>query len=296
MAIALAPATIQDLGKQLMLYRSSLPTSAQSGVRISARDNRVSLTIAKGSGLRIVVDSVLASLLGNRMPKFTVEVQRFQTTTEASSESTKLVFALKPKERGVQSKGRPSSVKDQFSARVRSFFDTTVISQLHEAVLKEALKAPTEFGTILRALESPEVEASVRDQDPLAMARLRGIETKRQILTGNGGVLSAEKVAEVLTISRQAVDKRRKAGRLIGVSLGRRGFGYPAWQFSEQGTLPHLEAVLDALKPHDAWTKLVFLASENVATNGKKPLDVLRTGDAEKVLAAARRYGEQGAL
>jgi hypothetical protein len=167
---------------------------------------------------------------------------------------------------------------------------------LHEAALKDALKAPTELGTILHALESPEVAASVRDQDPLAMARLRGIQAKRRILTDDGGMLSAERAGEILTISRQAVEKRRKAGRLIGVSLGRRGFGYPAWQFSERGTLPRLEAVLDALKQHDAWTKLVFFASENVATDGRKPLDVLRSGDVEKVLVAARTYGEQGAL
>lgn len=128
------------------------------------------------------------------------------------------------------------------------------------------------------------------------MARLRGIEAKRRILTGDGGMLSAERAGEILMMSRQAVEKRRKAGRLIGVSLGRRGFGYPAWQFSERGTLPQLEAVFDALKQHDAWTKLVFLTSENAATEGKKPLDVLRSGDVEKVLAAARTYGEQGAL
>jgi hypothetical protein len=290
------PLTIQDLGKQLVLYRSSLPVSARSGVHIWARQNRLSLTIAKSSGLRIVLDSNVASLLGNRLPKFAVEVQRFQTTTEASCDATKLVFAPRPPEAGVHGKRGSPSVKDEFSARVRSFFDTTVVSQLHEAALKDALKAPTEFGTILQALESPEVAASVRDQDPLAMARLRGIEAKRRILTGDGGMLSAARVGGILTISRQAVEKRRKAGRLIGVSLGRRGFGYPAWQFSERGTLPHLEVVLDALKQNDAWTKLVFFASENVVTDGRKPLEVLRSGDVEKVLVAARTYGEQGAL
>ena len=300
MGTALVPATIQDLGKQLVLYRSSLPASIRSGVHISARDNRISLTIAKNSGVRIVVDSNMASLLGNRLPKFTIEVQRFQTTTEASSQATKLVFAPKLQENSVEynrkAKRGSTSVKDRFSARVQSFFDTNVVSQLHQAALKDALKSPTEIGTILHALESPEVAASVRDQDPLAMARLRGIEAKRRILTGDGGMLSAQTVAEILTISRQAVDKRRKAGRLIGISLGRRGFGYPEWQFSERGALPHLEVVLDALKRHDAWTKLVFFASENVATDGRKPLDVLRSGDAGKVLVAARSYGEQGAL
>jgi hypothetical protein len=283
------PVTLFDLGRQLLQYRRSLPARAKSGLRIRAGDDQVSLTVARNSGLRVLVDSEVASLVGNKLPKLAVEVQSFRTITDASPESTRLVFA--PKRRKEK-----RSVKDEFSARVRKFFETAVLSQVHEAALKDALKAPTEFDTILRALERPEVAAAVRNQDPLAMARLRGIEAKRRLLTEDGGMLSAEKVGEVLTISRQAVEKRRKAGRLIGVSLGRRGFGYPAWQFSERGTLPGLEAVLDALRPHDAWTRLVFFTSENVATKGKKPLDVLRSGDVEEVVAAARMYGEQGAL
>jgi len=290
------PITIQDLGKQLVRYRSSLPRSARCGVRIRASVNRISLTVAKSSGLRVLVDSRIASLLGRRLPKLAVEVQRFQTTTEASSDATRLVFAPKPREAGGHQRSGLPSVREEFAERVRKFFDSAVVSQLHEAALKDALNAPTEFDTILNALERPEVAASVRDHDPLAMARLRGIEAKRRILTEGGGMLSAQRVGEILTISRQAVEKRRKAGRLMGVSLGRRGFGYPAWQFSERGALPHLEEVLGALKQHDAWTKLVFFASENAATDGRKPLDVLRSGDAEKVIAAARTYGEQGAL
>jgi hypothetical protein len=57
-----------------------------------------------------------------------------------------------------------------------------------------------------------------------------------------------------------------------------------------------LEAVLDALKPNDAWTKLVFFTSENAATDGKTLLDVFRSGDVGKVLAASHTYGEQGAV
>lgn len=289
------PATIQDLGRRLVEYRSSLPAQAKSGLRIRASNDRIFLTVSKNSGLRVLVDSHVASLAGSKLPKLAVKVQPFQTTTEASRDSTRLIFARKAgeKTRTVQKK---RSTKDEFSARVRTFFETTVLSQVHEAALKEAVKAPTELDTILRALERPEVAAAVRNQDPLAMARLRGIEAKRRMLNSEGGLLSAEKAGELLTMSRQAVEKRRKAGRLIGISLGRRGFGYPAWQFSERGTLPGLEAVLDALKPHDAWTKLVFFSSENAATGGQKPIDALRSGHVEKVIAAARAYGEQGAL
>lgn len=109
-------------------------------------------------------------------------------------------------------------------------------------------------------------------------------------------MLSAAKAAGILTISRQAVEKRRKAGRLIGVSLGRRGFGYPLWQFSERGTLPYLETILEELKEDDTWTKLVFFTTPNGALSGRRPLDALRSGEVEKVLAVARMYGEQGAI
>jgi hypothetical protein len=285
---------IQDLGRRLVRYRSSLPASAKSGLRIRTRRDRVSLTVAKSSGLRVLVDSQVASLAGKKLPKFAVQVQPFETTTEASRDTTQLTFAQRSEKTGVRRKRH--SAKDEFSTVVQQFFDTTVLSKVHEAALREALKAPTQFDTILHALERPEVAAVVRDQDPLVMARLRGIEAKRRMLRVDGGMLSAGKVGEVLAISRQAVEKRRKAGRLIGVSLGRRGFGYPMWQFSEQGTLHGLEAILDALKPHDAWTKLVFFTTENAATGGKKPLDVLRSGNVERVLAAARTYGEQGPM
>src|SRR5476651_1731952 len=47
--------------------------------------------------------------------------------------------------------------------------------------------------------------------DPLAKARLRGALAQREILAGDGGALSAAEVAKEVGISRQAVDKRRKA-------------------------------------------------------------------------------------
>jgi len=156
--------------------------------RIRCRDRResamrshlgsLSLTVTKESGLRVLVNSKMASLVGNRMPGIAVAVQPFETTTEASAVSTRLTFAPKRRETGVRQ--RKKSVKDVFSARIRRFFH------------KDALKAPGEFDTILHALERPKVAAAVRNQDPLAMARPRGIEAKRRMLADEGGVLSAE--------------------------------------------------------------------------------------------------------
>jgi hypothetical protein len=281
--------TALDLGAELAHYRSILPISAKSGMRIRTRPNRVSLTLDRGAGLRIRIDGNTAAFTGARLPKAAFAVGDFQTTTESSPENTRVVFSSKEEP-------KRETTRDLFAARVRSFFETQVLPQLHEAALKDALNAPDEIGTVLQALQQPEVVAAVRDQDPLAEATLRGIEFKRRLLTEEGGILSAAKVGEILIMSRQAVEKRRKAGRLIGVSLGRRGYGYPAWQFSSRGVVPGLEEVLAALGPRHPWGKIAFLMSNNIVLDGKRPVHVLRSGGARRVLRAARMYGEQGAV
>jgi hypothetical protein len=169
------------------------------------------------------------------------------------------------------------------------------LTELGDAALREAASASSDYRVLLRALENPEVAAVLRRDDPLAAARLRGQEVRWQLLEKSGGVLGAEEVGQVLGLTRQAVDKRRRAGRLIGLSLGRRGYAYPAFQFREGRTLPNLERVLEALRDHDPWMQVAFFLSGNGALGGKTPLNILQQGAWSAVVAAARRYGEQGA-
>jgi hypothetical protein len=131
--------------------------------------------------------------------------------------------------------------------------------------------------------------------DPLAKARLRGVIAMRELLRGDGGSLTAKEVAERLGISRQAVDKRRKAGQLLALEPPKRGLHYPAWQFVDDGTLPGFAWVLDALRDHDAWAQARFFVSGNARLGGRRPVDLLRKGSLEPVLSAARMMGVHGA-
>jgi hypothetical protein len=166
---------------------------------------------------------------------------------------------------------------------------------LSEDSVQSAAAAPTNFAVLLRALSSGEILADLKSVEPLAPAFIRGIEAKRRLVEGYGGALGAEEVANILGITRQAVDKRRRAGKLLGLTTGRYGFRYPVWQFTESGVVPGLQAVLAVLAPHDEWMQAAFFVGEHPRLGGKKPIDLLKDGKLERVLDAAEVYGEHGA-
>ena len=161
--------------------------------------------------------------------------------------------------------------------------------------IEEATTAPNDYLVLLSAMNTPSVAAQLTEKDPLAAAKLRGVAAKEKLLQTGGGVLSADEAAKLLGISRQAVDKRRKQGQLIGLVQGRRGYAYPAWQFEGGRTIADLEQVLKVLHGHDPWMQMAFFLNGNDRLGGDSPLELLRGGESSKVLWAAAQYGEQGA-
>jgi len=137
-------------------------------------------------------------------------------------------------------------------------------------------------------LDHPDMVPALRVIDPLAAARVRGVGVKRKLLEMEGGAVSAETLGGLLGITRQAVDKRRKRGALIGLDLGRRGYAYPVWQVDLHG-LPEVLAELPELS---AWAQAAFMLAPNPWIEGHSPLETLRVGDTDAVVRAARLYGE----
>ena len=153
-----------------------------------------------------------------------------------------------------------------------------------------------EGGHVLTVLLERLADRVLPTSDPLAMARFRGVIAMRELLGAEGGALSAADVAQLLGISRQAVDKRRKLGQLLALEVPKRGLLYPGWQFTDAGApLPGFLDVLNALGAHDPWAQARFFLSGNDRLGGKRPLDVLRAAGVDRVLAAAGMFGEHGA-
>src|SRR5580658_7177065 len=86
-----------------------------------------------------------------------------------------------------------------------------IARQLPEDVLMEAVTEPTNIDVLLRALQDPAAFGAdlATDANPLIEAQLRGVAMKREMLKAEGGTLSASELAHHLSISVQAVNKRR---------------------------------------------------------------------------------------
>lgn len=172
---------------------------------------------------------------------------------------------------------------------------TNLEKELPKERINEAVAAPTDYLVFLNAMSASSLASESAAADPLAPAKFRGLERKRQLVEAAGGTLSAQGVAELLGITRQAVDKRRAQNQLVALTQGRRGYIYPWFQFEDGKTLPGLEEVLQELKSFDPWMQLAFFVNSNDRLSGRTPAAALRAGDQLDVLRAARSYGEHGA-
>jgi hypothetical protein len=166
------------------------------------------------------------------------------------------------------------------------------LSMLPEKELETAASASSNFLVLLKALEFPEVLAPLEQLEPLAPSFLQGIRHGRTLLEEGGGVIGVDRVADLLSMSRQAVNRQRQERKLLAISVGKRGYLYPVWQFEGPRTLPGLAETLRTLSGEDPWTHLEFFLRPNHMTDGKRPLDLLREGNLESVLHAAEAEGE----
>lgn len=166
---------------------------------------------------------------------------------------------------------------------------------LPEKDLSVAVSAQSDAGTVLLGLLARPSVAALND--PLFAARVRGVAARDELLAQEGGLLRGEDVAKLLHVSRQAVDRRRIQGKLLGLELGRRGFLYPAWQLGESGTLSGLERVLVSLRDKEVspLAQVRFFLSGSSRLRGQRPLDRLREGDIDAVMRDAAAYLEHGA-
>jgi hypothetical protein len=163
-----------------------------------------------------------------------------------------------------------------------------------EPRLKAALDADTDAAvlTALGLTQDPASSASTTGTDPLAAARARGEQAKRDILAAQGYLWRDYQVAELLGLPESAVKRRREAGRLLALPLDDGTWVFPGWQFTGNGLMPGLEDVLRSLTAPDPWSRVLFFQSGDPFFNGQTPLELIRRGEIETVRRLAAAYDE----
>jgi hypothetical protein len=177
----------------------------------------------------------------------------------------------------------PDSVQAAFLRRAMSALERIAGSASAKS-LTDALAASTDVGSLARLLSRSDVVGSaVVDLDPLAPMLARNVEHRQKLLQLAGGALSAEEAGRTLGITRQAVDKRRRANTLLAVREGS-DWRYPACQFHQGEILPGIADVVQGFASAGPWTALDFLLASDTVLEGDTPLQVLQSGDRDRVL------------
>jgi hypothetical protein len=275
-------------------HRSLAPYIHFSHSSPSADRLRMRSQLARNMRLRLQKNELSCELAGR---KFHLLLDDFDVKAEVDDRTLSFEFRLSsvPARRREQMPSASQKPEHSiFIARGRHAL-SRLEQQLSAERIVRASSAPTDFMVLFEALTEPSLGPQLAAEYPLAAARLRGVKRQQSLVKESGGVFKADEVAELLGISRQAVDKRRRLNQLIGLTQGRRGYAYPAWQFENGRTITNLELVLARLRDHDPWMKLTFFINPNDRLHDASPLQALRSGKTESVLQAAESYGVHGA-
>ena len=166
-------------------------------------------------------------------------------------------------------------------------------AEMTDEMLLAALAAPSDLGTLARAIGDSRLSDPAMQIDPLAPAIARSLEHRKILLGLAGPMMSSTQVADLLGLSRQAVDKRRAASRLLALRMGS-DWQYPAFQFVDGSVLPDLDRVIASQEGVDAWVVLDMLLAQDSALGGRSLLDALRQRDGQAVARALSQTQADG--
>jgi hypothetical protein len=165
---------------------------------------------------------------------------------------------------------------------------------------KDLVRTFADFRSAIRAAVAARLDEAERSGltpgdlgDPQTLARRAAaiIPVRHPVNRVVEPVYDTAGVADWLGISRQAVHKAARTGRMLGCLTADRRTVFPVWQFADDGTLvKHLREVLAALGAvRDPWRAALWLAAPAPYLPGNRSaIAWLSTGgDPQPVLAAA---------
>lgn len=168
-----------------------------------------------------------------------------------------------------------------------------LVQKMPNDLIMSTISAPSDFGALVRALSDPRISEPSRRTDPLAGAVGRSIAHRDRLKQMAGEMLSSSQVEELLGIKRQAIDKRRKAHKLLALRMGS-DWSYPALQFDGGEVLFGFESILSAYAEKDPWVILDILLAPDEALRGRTLLQAMREKDEQAIERHVAQAGSDG--
>jgi hypothetical protein len=109
-----------------------------------------------------------------------------------------------------------------------------------------------------------------------------------------GGAYTAAELPQQWQLSTAVLHRRRTEFRIIYWRDAKHAFHYPRWQFNEAGALlPGIQEVLQMFKSRDEWRVMRYFLGARKQLDERRPLDLLRAGKIEAVLAHAQLHAAE---
>jgi hypothetical protein len=102
-------------------------------------------------------------------------------------------------------------------------------------------------------------------------------------------------VADWISVSATTVRRRIAARQVLGLKTSDRRWVLPSFQFNEHGAVPaRLADVMNAMDPgnRDPWGNAALLHERTDMLDGWSPIEALRAGEIDRVLALASQFGQ----
>lgn len=121
-----------------------------------------------------------------------------------------------------------------------------------------------------------------------------GREVVAQLQNGEGGAWSGQELAARFKLTPAALHKRRKEHRIVAWRDAMHHFHYPTWQFTPVGALlPGVRDVLQTFRSLDEWRVIRYFLAPRHQLDDRSPLDLLRAGEVDRVVAHAKSDAEE---
>jgi hypothetical protein len=109
-----------------------------------------------------------------------------------------------------------------------------------------------------------------------------------------GGAYSSAQLGELFNLSAAVLHRRRGEHRIIYWRDPKNSYFYPCWQFNEAGALlPGIQEILQTFGSQDEWRIMRYFLGARQQLGGQRPLDLIRAGKIDAVLAHAQIHAAE---